>query len=112
MSKKLTAHLMSKLAEGVKRVDDSGFDFSGCYVAIVSEKEAIVKASDDFTLGVGIGMLLGVDSNMVDGLEFKFLANVEYGKLYQLGLHYPDVIEQSVEDDLGLNGEKSALNES
>jgi len=101
MSKKLTAHLMSQLVEGIKRLDETGAD-TAIYMSIVSEKEALVKADDDFSLGLALGMILGTNHNLVDGLEFKFLANVEYGKLYQLSLNYPREIEAVVEADLGL----------
>lgn len=102
MSKKLTAHLMSKLAEGIKRLDELQDGHAEFYISIVSEKDALVKADDDFSLGLALGMLLGTEHNLVDGLEFKFLAKVEYGKLYELSLNYPEQVEPSVLEDLGL----------
>jgi hypothetical protein len=102
MSKKLTAHMMSKLVEGIKRIDETGSD-TELYISVVSEKDALVKADNDFSLGLAVGMALGTEPSLVDGLEFKFLSNVTHGKLYELSLDYPKEIEETVEFELGLS---------
>lgn len=102
MSKKLTAYMMSKLNEGAKRINDSGHDFEGCYLSVVSEKDALVKADDDFTLGTGVALALGEDFTLIDGLEFKFLSNVSYGKLYELKVSYEPALEDQIEHELNL----------
>lgn len=103
MNKKLTAHMMSKLVEGVKREYDENSNDIEIYMSVVSEKEAIVKADDDFTLGLALGVLLKGEVSLIDSLEFKFLSKVEMGKLYQLTISNDPVIEEMMVQEFGLD---------